>query len=162
MALLWVTALMIAPLAHAQSLTVSGTVYDNTGEVMIGATVSVKGKQTIGTATDIDGKYTLSGVPSDGTLVFSFVGFQAVEEPVKGRTVINATLREDAELLDEVVVVGYGSLSRREVSSSIVQVNKSDFQQGAMNNPMEMLTDTASPLAVQISLPAYGYAILGN
>lgn len=153
-AMVWIMALMISPALMAQTLNVSGTVYDNTGEVMIGATVSVKGNQTHGTATDIDGKYQLSNVPSDATLVFSFVGFQAVEIPVRGRGVIDATMKEDTELLDEVVVVGYGSLSRREVSSSIVQVNKDDFQKGAMNNPMEMLSGKVAGLNVSSTAAA--------
>lgn len=153
-AMVWIMALMISPALMAQTLNVSGTVYDNTGEVMIGATVSVKGNQTHGTATDIDGKYQLPNVPSDATLVFSFVGFQAVEIPVRGRSVIDATMKEDTELLDEVVVVGYGSLSRREVSSSIVQVNKDDFQKGAMNNPMEMLSGKVAGLNVSSTAAA--------
>ena len=154
LSVVWTLALMIAPQMMAQSLTVSGTVYDTSGDVMIGATVSVKGQERIATATDLDGRYSLANVPSDGTLVFSFVGFQAVEEAVKGRTTINATMKEDAELLDEVVVVGYGSLSRREVSSSIVQVNRDDFQKGAMNNPMEMLTGKVAGLNVSTTAAA--------
>ena len=113
---------------------------------MIGVSVSVKGKPTLGTSTNIDGRYTLNDVPEGGTLIFSYVGFAAQEIAVKGRNVVDAVLHENQELLDEVVVVGYGSLSRREVSSSIVQVNKSDFQTGAMNNPMEMLTGKVTGL----------------
>ncbi|MDE6643207.1 MAG: carboxypeptidase-like regulatory domain-containing protein, partial [Muribaculaceae bacterium] len=133
-------ALMAAPFISAQTVNVSGTVSDPTGEVLIGVSVSVKGNPTHGIATDFDGRYTLSDVPSDGTLVFSYVGFKAVEVPVQGKTKIDVIMTEDSELLDEVVVVGYGSLSRKELSSSIVQVNRDDFQKGAMNNPMEMLT----------------------
>lgn len=150
----WALILMIAPALAAQSLTVSGTVRDTSGEAMTGASVSVKGHQQIGTATDIDGTYRLANVPSDGTLVFSFVGFQAVEVPVQGRTAIDVTMHEDTELLDEVVVVGYGTISRREVSSSIVQVNKSDFMEGAVNNPMEMLTGKVAGLNVSSTAAA--------
>lgn len=130
------------------ALTVTGTVSDSGGDTLIGVTVSVKGNQANATATDIDGHYTLSNVPDDGTIVFSYVGFGSVEEKVKGRSVINAVMREDTELLDEVVVVGYGSLSRKELSSSITQVNKDDFQKGAMNSPMEMLTGKVAGLNV--------------
>lgn len=152
---LWALAFVLTPDLMAQATkTVTGTVYDNTGDVMIGVTVSVKGKQQIGTATDIDGKYELSNVPDDGTLVFSFVGFQAVEKKVAGLSVIDVTMQEDAELLDEVVVVGYGTVSRREVSSSIVQVNKDDFQKGAMNNPMEMLQGKVAGLNVSSTASA--------
>lgn len=154
MALLWTLTLLTAPFASAQSLTVSGTVTDPTGDTLIGVSVSVKGNQTQGTATDLDGHYSLSNVPADATLVFSYVGFHAVEEKVAGRTRIDVTMHEDSELLDEVVVVGYGSLSRKEVSSSIVQVNRDDFQKGAMNNPMEMLTGKVAGLNVSSTAAA--------
>lgn len=80
--MLWVLALVTAPFASAQSVNVSGTVTDPTGEVLIGVSVSVKGDQKHGMATDFDGNYSLSGVPADGTLVFSYVGFQSVEQPI--------------------------------------------------------------------------------
>lgn len=154
LSLLWVFALIAAPCVRAQLLTVSGTVYDATGDVLIGVSVSVKGDQKHGTSTDLDGVYTLNDVSSDATLVFSYVGFGAVEEKIGGRTHIDVTLRENAELLNEVVVVGYGSLSRKEVSSSIVQVNRDDFAQGAMNNPMEMLTGKVAGLNVSSTAAA--------
>lgn len=146
--------LVAAPLFAQAQLKVSGTVSDPTGEVLIGVSVSVKGKPTLGTSTNIDGRYTLNDVPEDGTLIFSYVGFTSQEIAVKGRNVVDAVLHENQELLDEVVVVGYGSLSRREVSSSIVQVNKSDFQTGAMNNPMEMLTGKVTGLNVSTTAAA--------
>lgn len=154
LALLWVMALMSVPCASAQTLTVSGTVTDPAGEVLIGVSVSVKGEQQHAVATDFDGNYTLEAVPSGGTLVFSYVGFKAVEQPVNGRTKIDVTMSEDNELLDEVVVVGYGSLSRKELSSSIVQVNREDFQRGAMNSPMEMLTGKVAGLNVSSTASA--------
>lgn len=146
--------LVAAPLFAQAQLKVSGTVSDPAGEVLIGVSVSVKGKPTLGTSTNVDGRYTLNDVPEDGTLIFSYVGFKAQEIAVKGRNVVDAVLHENQELLDEVVVVGYGSLSRREVSSSIVQVNKSDFQTGAMNNPMEMLTGKVTGLNVSTTAAA--------
>ncbi|MDE5842261.1 MAG: SusC/RagA family TonB-linked outer membrane protein, partial [Muribaculaceae bacterium] len=152
--LLVALALIVAPSVSAQLLTVSGTVYDQSGDTLIGVSVSVKGDQKLGAPTDMDGNYTLKNVPSDATLVFSYVGFGAVEEKVNGRTTIDVTMREDAELLNEVVVVGYGSLSRKEVSSSIVQVNRDDFAQGAMNNPMEMLTGKVAGLNVSSTAAA--------
>ncbi|MDE6007787.1 MAG: SusC/RagA family TonB-linked outer membrane protein [Muribaculaceae bacterium] len=152
--LVWLIALLAVPTVSAQTLNVTGKVTDPNGEELIGVTVSVKGKQTIATSTDLEGRYTLNGVPSDGTLIFSYVGFGAVEKPVKGQTVIDAVMKEDAEILGEVVVVGYGSLSRKEVSSSIVQVNSDDFQKGAMNNPMEMLTGKVAGLNVSSTAAA--------
>lgn len=140
--------------AYSQNLTVTGTVTDPAGEVLIGVSVSVKGDQTKGTATDFDGQYTLKEVPSNATLVFSYVGFQSIEKPVNGNTVVDAVMKEDTELLDEVVVVGYGSLSKREVSSSIVQVNSDDFMKGAVNNPMEMLTGKVAGLNINTTAAA--------
>ncbi|MCH5235115.1 MAG: SusC/RagA family TonB-linked outer membrane protein [Muribaculaceae bacterium] len=152
-----VTALFAALLplcAWAQNVTVSGTVTDATGEVLIGVSVSVKGDQTKGTATDIDGNYVLSNVPANGTLIFSYVGFGSLEESVKGRTTIDVIMSEDTELLDELVVIGYGSISRKEVSSSIVQVNSDDFMKGAVNSPMEMLTGKVAGLNVSSTASA--------
>lgn len=146
--------LMASPIGYAQTVTVSGTVTDANGDALIGATVSLKQDQKIGTATDIDGHFKLSNVPSNGTLMFSYVGFNGTEEAINGRTTINVVLHEDSELLDEVVVVGYGSLSRRELSSSVVQVNRDDFQVGAMNNPMEMLTGKVAGLNVSSTAAA--------
>lgn len=136
------------------ALTVTGTVSDPGGDVLIGATVSVKGHQANATATDIDGHYVLKNVPEDGTLVFSYVGFGSVEEKVRGRNVVDVVMKEDTEILDELIVVGYGSLSRKELSSSVTQVNKDDFQQGAMNNPMEMLTGKVAGLNVSSTAAA--------
>ena len=154
LSMIWTLALMTAPLASAQLLKVSGTVSDPAGEVLIGVSVSVKGDQQHGIATGVDGDYVLSNVASDATIVFSYIGFKAVEVPVNGRTRIDVTMHEDSELLDEVVVVGYGSLSRKELSSSIVQVNRDDFQKGAMNSPMEMLTGKVAGLNVSSTASA--------
>lgn len=140
--------------AWAQNLTVTGTVTDPVGEVLIGVSVSVKGDQTKGTATDIDGQYSLKEVPSNATLVFSYVGFQSKEIAVNGRPVVDCTMSEDLEILDELVVIGYGSISRKEVSSSIVQVNSDDFMKGAVNSPMEMLTGKVAGLNVSSTASA--------
>lgn len=133
--------------SFAQDLTVKGKVTDTTGETVIGANVTVRGT-TNGIITDIDGNYTLSGVKPSSVLVFSFIGYKTQEIPCSGRQEINVVLSEDAQALDEVVVVGYGSLSKKELSSSIVQVDRSKFLQGSMNNPMEMLTGKVAGLTV--------------
>lgn len=132
---------------------VHGVVTDETGEPLIGASVLVKGT-TNGVSTDFDGNYTLNNVSPEATLTFTYIGYQAVEEKVEGRSEINVTMLEDNQLLDEVVVVGYGSLSRKELSSSIVQVDKADFAQGGMNNPMEMLTGKVAGLNVSTTAAA--------
>ncbi len=139
--------LFVTMMASAQQFTVKGTVKDATGEPIIGANVMVKGTSN-GTITDIDGNYSISSANSSSVLVFTFIGYKSQEVACKGQHEINVVLAEDSQTLDEVVVVGYGSLSKKELSSSIVQVDKSEFQQGAMNNPMEMLTGKVAGLNV--------------
>lgn len=139
--------LLVTMAASAQQFTVKGTVRDMSGEPIIGANVMVKGTSN-GSITDVDGNYSVSDVSSSSVLVFSFIGYKNQEIACKGQREINVVLAEDLQTLDEVVVVGYGSLSKKELSSSIVQVDKSKFQQGAMNNPMEMLTGKVAGLNV--------------
>ena len=146
LAALLAIALMAPAMAMAQ-IDVTGTVVDATGEAIIGASVQVKGTSK-GTVTDIDGNYSLAAVAPDAVITFSYVGYSPLEEKVNGRKTINVTMKEDFAVLNEVVVVGYGSLSKKELSSSIVQVDKSNFQAGAMNNPMEMITGKVAGLNV--------------
>lgn len=151
--LLFCSIMFISTVTALAQQTVKGTVLDESGSTIIGATVMVKGG-TNGTVTDFDGKYVLSNVNSNDVLQFSFIGFETQEIKVNGRSVINVTMSESQQLLEEVVVVGYGSLSRKELSSSIVQVNKEQFQQGSMNNAMEMLTGKVAGLNVATTAPA--------
>ncbi len=95
----------------AQNITVRGTVTDTSGEPLIGVTVQVKGT-SVGTVTDIDGTFILSNVPSNATLEISYVGMVSQSVAVNGRTTLNIVLQEDAETLDEVVVVGYGGTEK--------------------------------------------------
>ena len=95
----------------AQQKTIKGIVVDATGEPLIGVNVSVKGT-TIGIITDIDGKYTLE-VPTNATLVFSYIGYRTQELSVGNQTTINITMQEDTQNIDEVVVVGYGVQKKR-------------------------------------------------
>ena len=99
--------------------TVTGTVVDNNGEPIIGANVMVKGT-TNGVITDIDGKFVLSN--AKGTLHISFVGYKTVEVPLTNQTNYQIVLQEDTELLDEVVVVGYGTQKKASLTSAITQV----------------------------------------
>lgn len=147
------SGVMVASVSAFAQQTVSGTVISQSGETVIGATVMVKGTGN-GVATDIDGKYALGNVPSDAIIVFESIGYKTIEERVGGRSVIDVVMSEDRQLLDEVVVVGYGSLSRKELSSSIVQIDKAQFQQGGMNNVMEMLSGKVAGLNVSTTSPA--------
>ena len=105
----------------AQTKQISGTVVDEVGPVA-GASVSEKGTQN-GAVTDLDGKWTLS-VPQGATIVISSIGYKDVELLVGSQNVYNATLQEDRQLLDEVVVVGYGTIKRSDLSGSSVSMSE--------------------------------------
>lgn len=123
---------------YAQTVNVTGMVTDATGEPLIGVTVQVQGTAT-GTVTDIEGRFSLNNVPSNSTLEISYVGMQSEKIVLAGRTNINVILKEDAELLEEIVVVGYGGVERRDLTSAVSKVSSKDFLQGAVNNPMQMI-----------------------
>ena len=110
-----------------QQITVTGTVTEEaTGYPAIGVTVLVKGT-AIGTVTDMDGNYTLDNVPVNATIVFSYIGMLTVEEPLNGRSTVNVIMSEDVQALDEVVVIGYGTARKRDLTGSIVSVNADEI-----------------------------------
>ena len=113
-------------MAVQQGKKVTGVVVDGTGEPVIGANVVVKGT-TNGTITDFDGNYTIEGVPADGILVFSYIGYLSQEIPVGNQSAINVTLKEDTQTLDEVVVVGYGTMKKSDVTGSISTAKGEDM-----------------------------------
>ena len=109
-----------------QQKEITGKVTDTSGEPLPGATVMVKGT-TIGTITDVDGNYSLSNVPDDATLVFSFVGMKTQEVVVGNQTIINMVMEEETKGLEEVVVVGYGTQKKESVIGAIEKVNISEI-----------------------------------
>lgn len=111
----------------AQDITVSGVVVDSNKEPIIGSNVVLKGA-TIGTITDLDGKYHLS-VPENGTLIFSSIGYTSQEIAINKRSVINVTLAEDVMLIDEVVVVGYGTVRKSDLTGSVGKVTTEELTQ---------------------------------
>lgn len=121
----------------AQQINISGTVTDSTGEPLIGVSVTVPGT-TMGTATDIDGRY---GIQADAKakLKFSYVGHGTVEEAVNGRSVINVRMEEDSEVLNEVVVIGYGTMDKKELTSAISHVSEKDFLSVSSLDPSMMI-----------------------
>lgn len=131
-----------------EEITVKGVVTEqNTGDPAIGATVLVKGTTT-GTVTNIDGEYTLNNVPSNAILEFSYIGMTSVEENVNGRTTINVVLTEDIQLIDEVVVIGYGTARKRDLTGSIASVKASDFADRPSTNPLSSLQGKVSGVQV--------------
>ena len=115
------TILLTPTTLLAQQMNISGTVVDNTGLSMPGVSVAVKG-QTIGTITDLDGKYTID-VDKGTTLVFSFIGFKTQEVTIGNESIINLIMEPSTVGLDEVVVVGYGTQSKRTITSAITSVD---------------------------------------
>ena len=119
----------------AQQIQVNGNVQDEQGESIVGANVVVKGTSN-GTITDLDGNFQLT-VDADVMLVISFIGYQTQEWPAK--PVMNITLREDTELLDEVVVIGYGQVKKNDLSGSVVAIKAEDMNKGAVTSPQELI-----------------------
>jgi len=129
----------IALTISAQTVTVSGTITDDTGFEVIGATVIVEGDATRGTVTDIDGNYTLTDVPADGSLQISYVGMRTQVVPVQGRTTVNVVLATDTELLDEVVVVGYGTQKKVNVTGSVSAIDSKSLESRPVQNVSQAL-----------------------
>ena len=116
--------LLCSPAAFAQSnVNVSGRVTDEAGQPIIGAGVMLSSDQTVGTTTDLDGNYSLS-IPSNATLVISCIGYQTETVAVAGRSEVNVTMREDAEFLEETVVVGYGVQRKSDITGAIASVGE--------------------------------------
>ena len=112
--------------SYGQGLTVSGKVTDESGELILGASVLLKGT-SIGTITDVDGNYTLQVTDANGTLVFSYIGYQTVEVPINGRSVIDQSMVSIVTELGEVVVVGYGTQKKVNLTGSVVNVGGKDI-----------------------------------
>lgn len=108
--LCFVLALIVTQCLYAQNKTITGTVTDSKQEPLIGVNVTVKGNSAIGTITDMDGKYTLSVSSGKNTLIFSYIGYVTQEIAVSSQNTIDVVLLDDAQALEEVVVVGYGTM----------------------------------------------------
>lgn len=121
-------SVLFATQANAQNLTVTGTVTDNLGPV-IGASIQVEGTSN-GCITDIDGNYSLPNVPANSTLVFSYIGYQTQKVAVNGKTKIDVQLAEDSQLLQEVVVVGYGVQRKSDLTGAVASVKTADALKG--------------------------------
>lgn len=149
-AILLMLAMVFFALDVSAQTTINGHVKDDTGEGIIGASVMVKGT-TNGTVTDFDGNFQLK-CETGATLVITYIGF--VPQEVKAKNNLDITLREDVAQLNEVVVVGYGSLAKKEISSSVVQINKDQFNQGAASDPMALIAGKVTGLNVAATADA--------
>lgn len=131
--------------AEAQT-TVEGKVTDGSLPLP-GVNIFIQGTN-VGTTTDFDGLYTLNNVPEDAVLVFSFVGFSQQVIPVNGRSTINVTLQEDAAALSEVVVIGYGSVQKRDATGAVATVSEEDFNRGVVASPEQLIQGRTAGLQV--------------
>lgn len=130
-----------------KSSIVKGIVKDQHGEPLLGVSIVVKGT-TNGTTTDLDGNFTLDIGEPKGILSFSFIGFQTKEVVYNGQKTLDVVLNEDSEILDEVVVVGYGSQKKGEITSSVTSVKASDFNKAPVVNPMQLVEGRVAGLTV--------------
>ena len=134
-----IVALLFAQTAMAQKArTISGQVFDNTGQPMIGATVVVVGNSGVGTTTDMQGKYKIKAT-SDDQLSFSFLGYVEVTERVGNRTSINIVLQQENVNINEVVVIGYGSQQKSDLTGAVTSVNMEDLANTAATSVDEAL-----------------------
>ncbi len=115
-----------------QTSKITGVVIDDFGEPIIGATVRVKNAQN-GAVTDVNGRYSVNAT-KNATLVFSFIGYRTQEVAVKGRTTVNVTLKEDSQMLEETVVIGYGAVPKRDLTGFCIFFKERRF---AENKPCE-------------------------
>lgn len=113
----------------AQGKTVSGIVTDG-NEPLIGVTVQVKGNSKLGTVTDLNGHYTLNVTSAGTILVYSYVGFETTERMVGNDSKIDIQLKTNSKNLDEVVVVGYGTMKKSDLTGSVSQLKSEDFKSG--------------------------------
>lgn len=134
-------------LATQQQKTVSGKVTDSSGSPLPGVSVLIK-STTIGIITDVDGNYTLSNVPPDGVLVFSFVGMRSQEISVNGRRVIDIRMEEETIGLEEVVAVGYGTQKKANLTGSVVSVGNVELTKRPTPNVQNLLQGKISGLQI--------------
>lgn len=124
---------------HAQNITVTGTVEDSSGEPLIGATILVDGTKD-GTSTDIEGNFTLKNVSPKAILKVSYVGYATQSVKIDGRTEIKIVLKEDSETLDELVVVGYGTMKKKDLTGAVSTVKGSDLLKMPTANVAQAMT----------------------
>jgi len=143
----WLLLLFLFPFyAFSQTMSVSGVITDETGEGLPGVSVTEPGT-TNGTMSDISGKYQIN-VSSNSKLSFSFLGFQTIITDVKGQNVINIVMKEDSEILEEVVVVGYGQMRRSDLTGSVVSVTNDAIEKSISTSIDQVLQGRAAGVQV--------------
>ncbi len=122
---------------------ITGKIIDENGEPMIGVNVLVEGT-TNGTSTEFDGSFQLQNVPDDAVLVVSYIGYQTTKIVVSGRSIIDVQMQADAHTLDELVVVGYGTVKKSDLTGSVQRVDAEQFRDQAMTQLTDMLTGSVA------------------
>lgn len=136
------------PLNAAELLTLKGVVLEaGSEEPLIGASVVVKGTK-LATVTDIDGEFVLDGISGDATIIVSYVSFKPAEIAVGGRTNLTVILEQDQQMLDEVVVIGYGTMDKKELTSAISHVSEKDFLTIGSSDPASMIQGKVPGLSI--------------
>ncbi len=155
--LLFGAACLWSGVLYAQT-TVTGTVTDEKGEALPGVSVVLQ-NTFAGTATDANGKYSLANVPANATLVFSFTGMVSQQVPVSNRSVLDVSLKADARALEEVVVIGYGTIEKKDLSSAISKVDGALLKNQPLASPAALLIGKSSGVQVTSNSGAPGSAV---
>ena len=132
-----------------ESTTVTGIVLDDMGEPIIGATIKIKGQDTVGTITSIDGDFTLKGLKKGQTLVISYIGFQTQEVKYNGEKSLKVTLKSDSKSLNEVVVVGYGTQKKVNMSGAVASINMDELTE---SRPVTNVSQALAGLAAGVNV----------
>ena len=132
-----------------ESTTVTGIVLDDMGEPIIGATIKIKGQDTVGTITSIDGDFTLKGLKKGQTLVISYIGFQTQEVKYNGKKSLKVTLKSDSKSLNEVVVVGYGTQKKVNMSGAVASINMDELTE---SRPVTNVSQALAGLAAGVNV----------
>ena len=140
---------------NAQNVNLSGKVVDSSGEPVIGASVVLVGNTTVGAITDLNGNYSLT-VPSNSSITVSFIGYQSQTVAIGGRSVINFTLVEDNEFLEETVVIGYGVQRKSDITGAIASVKSDALENRAITNAAQALQGKAAGVQIVNSTGAPG------
>lgn len=135
-------------LSVLQSRTVNGQILDENGEPLIGVSVVVKGASTVGTITDFDGRFSLEVPSGQKVLVVSYIGYKTEEVTLGTSNVINIKMQPDTQALDEVVVIGYGTMKKRDLTGAITSVKSEDITLNPSSNPMESLQGKVAGLDI--------------
>lgn len=143
--------------SFAQGLKVTGIVKDQSGEPLIGVNVMERGT-TNGSITDVDGKYSVSVKGNKSVLVFSYIGYVSQEIPVAGKQSVNVTLKEDTEELEEVVVIGYGTAKKKDLTGAISTVKAENLEKETPRSVQDLLRANAPGLSIGASVNADGSA----